>query len=101
MSNFLRNGSGDLLIADQIASDHLNIVGSGQPKVDRLANNVCREEIERYARKVAVKSQPQVSNIVSRWPMARFQGDHDVCVGRSGGAAVIIAQVDAGNGNAD
>src|SRR5260370_41447027 len=33
--------------------------------------------------------------------MARVQGDHDVCIGRSGGAAVIVAQVDAGNGNAE
>src|SRR5205807_8027899 len=100
MSKFFCNVSGDLLIACQVSSEHLDVVGSGQPEVNGLADDVCREEIKRYARKVAIQGKPQISDVVSRRAVTRVQGDHDVCVGRSGGAAVIIAQVNAGNGNA-
>src|SRR5437867_6777281 len=101
MSKFFCKIRGDLLIASQVTSEHLDVVGTGQPKVNGLAHDVCREEIKRYAGKVAIQGKPQISDVVSRRPMTGVQGDHNVCVRRSGGATVIIAQVDAGNGNAE
>jgi len=101
VANFLGNRGGDLLVARQVTTHHLDVEGSGQSKVNSLAHDVCREEIKRYAREVPVECQPQISNVVSRGPVAGFQGDHDICVGGSGGAAVVIAQVNPGNGQAD
>ena len=101
MANFLGNRGGDLLVAGQVTTHHLDVEGSGQSKVNGLAHDVCGQEIKRYAREVPVECQTQISNVVSRGTMAGFQGDHDICVGGSGGAAVVIAQVNPGNRQAD
>src|SRR5207244_2498829 len=101
VSNFFRDGSGDLLVAHQIPSDQLDVVRSGQAKVNGLAHDIGREEIERYAREVTIEDEPQVSNVVSGRAMTCLQGNHNISVGRSGCAAVVVAQVNARNGNPD
>jgi len=45
VANFLGNRGGDLLVAGQVATHHLDVEGSGQSKVNSLAHDVCGQEM--------------------------------------------------------
>ena len=93
MSDFFRDGRGDLLIARKVASDHLDVVRSGQPKVNGLAHNIGREEIEDNARKLLVKAKSQLPYVACRRLVALLQSDRDVRIGGPADAAIAVREI--------
>jgi len=86
------------VIACQVPSNHLDVIGSRQPKL-MVSLTMSAGENRGYPRKSRLRAKRRFERS-EQSADGRFQGNHDVSVGRSGGAAVIIAEVDAGNGNA-
>ena len=101
MADFVGNRGGDLLVAGQVTAQHLNVERRRQPKIDGLADDVRRQEIKSGAGKIAIEREAQIPDIIRRWPVSVAQRDQNVGVGRAGHAAVAIAEVDAGNRQAN
>ena len=81
MTDFLGDGIGHLLIGFFISPNNLNVKGSGKSEVNGFADDVCRQEVEGYARIVAVKAETQVTYIIRSWLMSGLQRDQNIGVG--------------------
>src|SRR5882757_10709295 len=101
MADFVRNRGRDQLVAGQVTAQDLNVKGSRQPKVNGLADDVRRQEIKRRAGKLAIEREAQTPDVIGRRLVSGFQRDHNVRIRRPGRSAVIVAQVDPGNRQAD
>src|SRR4029077_7396527 len=101
MTNLLSQISSHLLIGRHVRALNRNIQRRGYPEVDRLRGNVGRQEIECSARKLLVKTQPQLSYVDCRSLVVFLQSDRDVCIGGPGDAAIAVREIYARYGQAD
>ena len=59
VSDLLRERGGDAAIVVQVAADDLDVERRGQSEIDRLRDDVRRQEVEDRAGKLLVQAQPQ------------------------------------------
>src|SRR6516162_1325033 len=78
IAEFLKQLAGPNTVAFDIVSDHLDVNGCRQSKVQDLCHHVGREEGEHYPWEFLCQLQPQISYVIFRRVMRRCQRDQDV-----------------------
>ncbi len=94
MSEFGKHLVGDAVISHRCRAIDLNVDRRRQTKVQRLGDDVSRQEIERNPGKFARELLTQRAHVVRGPVVLFFQRDEDVCVGRPGKSRAIVDIVD-------
>jgi hypothetical protein len=78
--DLLEQPSRELLIPREVVADDLNVDGSGQTKVQNLADDVGRQEREGHAGKLFGQTNSQIVNVLSGLVVIHRESGQDICV---------------------